>query len=126
MRDGKHVILCVDDDADVVEALELRLRKEGYVVETARSAEEGLRKWKDCHPDLSVIDLMMEEIDSGTGLVKDLKLAGNQAPVVLLSSLGDELTISANYRELGLDAVFQKPLDFATLLRTIRARLGQG
>lgn len=126
MKDGKPVILCVDDDADVLEALALRLRNEGFVVETARSAEDGLRTWKDTHPDLTIVDLMMEEIDSGTGLVKDLKLAGNQAPVLLLSSLGDQLSISASYRELGLDAVFQKPVDFSTLVRTIRARLGQG
>jgi DNA-binding response OmpR family regulator len=125
MRDGKPVILCVDDDPDVLEALALRLCNEGFLVETAQSAEEGLRKWKDTRPDISIVDLMMEEIDSGTGLVKDLKLAGNQAPVLLLSSLGDQLTISASHRDLGLDAVFQKPVDFPALVRTIRTRLGQ-
>jgi DNA-binding response OmpR family regulator len=66
---------------------------------------------------------MMEEIDAGTNLVKELKLAGNQAPVLLLSSMGDQLNLSTGYRELGLDAVFQKPVNAEALLRTIKAKL---
>jgi DNA-binding response OmpR family regulator len=125
MKNGKYLILCVDDDGDILEALRLRLEKAGYLTATALSAEEGLKKFKETQPDLLIVDLMMEEIDSGTGLVKELKLAGNTAPVLLLSSLGDSLTISASTRDLGLDAVFQKPVNFDAMLKTIRAKLGQ-
>jgi DNA-binding response OmpR family regulator len=124
MKNGKYLILCVDDDGDILEALRLRLNKAGYETETALSAEDGLKTWKKVSPDLVIVDLMMEEIDSGTGLVKELKLAGNRAPVLLLSSLGDSLTVSASTREMGLDAVFQKPVNFEALLRTIKAKLG--
>jgi DNA-binding response OmpR family regulator len=124
MKNGKYLILCVDDDGDILEALRLRLNKAGYETDTALSAEDGLKKYKAIQPDLVIVDLMMEEIDSGTGLVKELKLAGNRAPVLLLSSLGDSLTISASTRDLGLDAVFQKPVNFEALLRTIKAKLG--
>ena len=105
--------------------MRLRLEKAGYLTATALSAEEGLKKFKETQPDLIIADLMMEEIDSGTGMVKELKLAGNRAPVLLLSSLGDSLTISASTREMGLDAVFQKPVNFDAMLKTIRAKLGQ-
>jgi DNA-binding response OmpR family regulator len=125
MKNGKYLILCVDDDGDILEALRLRLEKAGYLTATALSAEEGLKKFKETQPDLLIVDLMMEEIDSGTGLVKELKLAGNRAPVLLLSSLGDSLTTAASTRELGLDAVFQKPVNFEAMLKTIRAKLGQ-
>ena len=125
MKNGKYLILCVDDDNDILEALRLRLEKAGYLTATALSAEEGLKRFKETQPDLLIVDLMMEEIGSGTGLVKELKLAGNRAPVLLLSSLGDSLTISASTRELGLDAVFQKPVNFEAMLKTIRAKLGQ-
>ncbi len=124
MKDGKYLILCVDDDGDILEALRLRLNKAGYLTETALSAEEGLKKFTASSPDLIIVDLMMEEIDSGTGMVKELKLAGNAAPVLLLSSLGDSLTVSTSTREMGLDAVFQKPVNFEALLRTIKAKLG--
>ena len=125
MKNGKYLILCVDDDNDILEALRLRLEKAGYLTATALSAEEGLKRFKETQPDLIIADLMMEEIDSGTGLVKELKLASNRAPMLLLSSLGDSLTISASTRELGLDAVFQKPVNFDAMLKTIRAKLGQ-
>ena len=124
MKDGKYRILYVDDDSDLLDATRLRLEKAGYLVDTASSAEEGLRTFKTCAPDLIVVDLMMEEIDAGTTLVKDLKLAGNQAPVYMLSSVGDQLTQATSYKELGLDGVFQKPVNFDALLRTLKAKLG--
>ena len=68
---------------------------------------------------------MMEEIDAGTNLVKELKLVGNNVPVLLLSSMGDQLNLSTAYRDLGLDAVFQKPVNAEALLRTIKAKLAQ-
>jgi DNA-binding response OmpR family regulator len=125
MSNGKHLILCVDDDADLLDLLRMQLEKGGYRVETAFSAEEGLVQFKEHNPDLIILDLMMEEIDAGTNLVKELKLAGNQAPVLLLSSMGDQLNLSTGYRELGLDAVFQKPVNADALLRTIKAKLAK-
>ena len=123
MKDGKHLILCVDDDADLLDLLRMQLEKGGYTVEAAFSAEDGLAKFKQVKPDLIILDLMMEEIDAGTNLVKELKLSGNQAPILLLSSMGDQLNLSTGYRELGLDAVFQKPVNAVALLRTIKAKL---
>lgn len=125
MRDGKHLILCVDDDTDLLDLLRMQLEKGGYTVETAFSGEEGLVKFRQLKPDLMIVDLMMEQIDAGTSLVKELKLARNQMPVLLLSSMGNPLNVSTGYRELGLDGVFQKPVNAETLLRTIKAKLAK-
>jgi DNA-binding response OmpR family regulator len=125
MKAGKHLILCVDDDIDLLDLLRRHLEKGGYAVETASSGEEGLAKFKQHRPDLIIVDLMMEEIDAGTNLVKELKLAGNQVPVLLLSSMGDQLNLATSYRELGLDGVLQKPVNAEALLRTIKAKLAQ-
>ncbi len=123
MRDGKPLILCVDDDSDLLDLLRMQLEKGGYAVDTAFTAEEGLAKFKQNRPELIIVDLMMEEIDAGTNLVKELKLAGNQAPIFMLSSMGDQLDVSTGYKQLGLDGVFQKPVNAEALLRTIRAKL---
>jgi len=123
MRDGKPLILCVDDDADLLDLLRMQLEKGGYAVDTAFTAEEGLANFKQNQPDLIIVDLMMEEIDAGTNLVKELKLAGNKAPIFMLSSMGDQLDVSTGYRQLGLDGVFQKPVNAEALLRTIKAKL---
>jgi DNA-binding response OmpR family regulator len=124
MKDGKNLILYVDDDAVLVDAIKMRLDKMGYAVNTARSGEEGLASYNAEKPDFIIVDLMMEEIDSGTTLVKNLKLAGNKAPIYMLSSTGDQLNIAADYKSLGLDGVFQKPINFDILQKTLKAKLG--
>ncbi len=123
MKDGKYVILCVDDDQDVLDALRLVLEKSGYAVTTARSAEIGLQRYKEAPPDLIIADLMMEEVDAGTSLVKELKALGNTAPVYMLSSVGDNLNVSIDYSALGLAGVFQKPIDNQQLLNVLKTKL---
>jgi DNA-binding response OmpR family regulator len=123
MQDDKYVVLVVDDDPDVRDSVRLILDKHGYVTVTAASGEEGLRQYKATRPDLVIVDLMMEEVDAGTSLVKDLRLLGNTAPVYMLSSVGDALHKSIDYAELGLSGVFQKPIDPPTLVATLRAKL---
>jgi DNA-binding response OmpR family regulator len=70
-----------------------------------------------------MVDLMMEQIDSGTSLVTKLKALGNKAPLFMLSSIGDEISQTTNVAKLGLDGVFQKPIDPKALLATLNARL---
>jgi DNA-binding response OmpR family regulator len=124
MKEGKHVILYVDDDRDFLDSTKLVLEAKGFIVETAASAEEGLKAFKRCKPDLIIVDLMMEEVDAGTGLVKELRLAGNTAPMYMLSSVGDQLHQSIDTSALGLSGVFQKPVNFDNLVRTIQQKLG--
>ncbi len=123
MKNGKFVILCVDDDQDLLDALKLVLEKNGYQMVAARSAEEGLRKYTEVCPDLVIVDLMMEEVDAGTALVRDLKAAGNAAPIYMLSSVGDNLHSNIDYSELGLAGVFQKPINNQQLLNVLKNKL---
>lgn len=124
MQDGKHVILCIDDDDDILFFLRTVLEAKGYKVLTAGTAEEGLRLFKSTTPDFLIVDLMMEEVDAGTRLVKELKLLGNTAPIFMLSSVGDNLSMTADYTSLGLSGVLQKPVDEQQLLTILKAKLG--
>jgi DNA-binding response OmpR family regulator len=123
MKNGKYVILCIDDDQDFLDTIRLVLETSGYLMEEAISAERGLKKYKETKPDLIIVDLMMEEIDSGTRFVKELRLLANTAPVYLLSSTGDQFFMAIDYTELGLDGVFQKPIQPDILLSTLREKL---
>jgi DNA-binding response OmpR family regulator len=123
MRDGKFVILYVDDDQDYLDAVRMILESNGYEMVEARTAEEGVRAFRSTLPDLVIVDLMMEEVDSGTTFVKELKALGSHIPVYMLSSVGDNLSMTADYTALGLDGVFQKPLDSRTLLTVLKAKL---
>lgn len=123
MEDGKHVILYIDDDRDYRDAVRVILESNGYKMVEAGTAEEGLAVYKDAAPDLIIVDLMMEEIDAGTSFVKELQAQGNRAPIYMLSSVGDNLSMSADYHALGLSGVFQKPIDSDTLISVIKSRL---
>lgn len=123
MQDGKHVILCIDDDPDILDALKIVLEANDYHVVTAGSAEEGLKAYKQTPPDLIISDLMMEEIDSGTNFVKELKILGNKAPIYLLSSTGDDFNRNIDPASLGFTGVFQKPIDNEKLLSIVKKKL---
>jgi len=124
MSERKPLILYVDDDADIREVVRIILESAGYEMAEAATAEEGVEVYKSRPPDLVIVDLMMEEVDSGTAFVKELRLLGNQAPIYMLSSVGDSMGLSADYTTLGLAGIFQKPISPATLLTVLKARLG--
>jgi two-component system alkaline phosphatase synthesis response regulator PhoP len=123
MRDGKYVILCIDDDDDILLVLKTVLEANGYVFAGASSAEQGLKKYEEVSPDLIIVDLMMEEIDAGTSFVRELKARGCKAPIYMLSSVGDDLNRSIDYSALGLSGVFQKPIENDKLLALLRTKL---
>ena len=123
MKDGKYVIQYVEDDADYRDSIRTVLEAGGYHVIDAASGEEGLRQFKTEQPDLIIVDLMMEEVDTGTAMVRDLKMAGCTVPIIITSSAGDALHMTTDYTELGLAGVLQKPVDFDLLLALIRSKL---
>jgi len=123
MQDGKYVILYVDDDKDFLDSMRVVLETNGYVMVEAGTAEEGLKVYKETQPDLIIADLMMEEVDAGTSFVKELKVLGDPPPIYMLSSVGDNFSISMDYSELGLAGIFQKPVDNEHLLSLLRTKL---
>lgn len=123
MKDGKTVILCIDDDPDILSYLRIVLESEGFVMAEAPSAEEGLRVYRESKPDLIIVDLMMEEVDAGTSFVRELRVLGNKAPIFMLSSTGDNLAMAVDVSTLGLAGVLQKPVSKERLLGLIKAKL---
>ena len=123
MNDRTHVILCIDDDYDFLESVQMVLESDGFTVVTASSAEEGLKSYKASKPDLVVVDLMMEEVDSGSTFVRDIRSLGPTPPVYMLSSVGDDFNLAADYASLGFAGVFQKPISTEVLLSVLRTAL---
>lgn len=123
MKDGKQVILAIDDNVDFLSAVRVLLESSGYLMITANTAEEGLKRYKEQKPDLIIVDLMMEEVDAGANFVKELKLMDSQVPVFLLSGAGDGMSATTDYAKMGFSGVFQKPLDADRLLALIKSKL---
>jgi DNA-binding response OmpR family regulator len=116
-------VLCTDDDTDLLDSMRIILEGGKYTVETATSAEQGLRRYKDVKPDVVIVDLMMEEVDAGITFVRDIKALGATPPIYMLSSVGDNLNSNVDYSQLGLTGVLQKPINPKTLLKTLDAKL---
>ena len=120
---GPLRILYVEDDPDYREAVRAILESAGYHVLEASSAEDGLALFREERPDVVLLDLMMEEVDAGVTLTREIRASGSAAPVFLLSSVGDALAYERATEELGVAAVLQKPVRGETLLGLIRAQL---
>jgi len=83
----KKNILVVDDDQDILEQVSLTMKADGHTVATARSQEEAEETLLQFIPDLAIIDLMMENMDSGFTLCHHLKKLYPEVPVILLTAV---------------------------------------
>lgn len=81
-------ILLVDDDLDLLEQHKLLLEVNGFKVVTAESGKDGWEVFKREKPDACVLDLIMEEHDSGFILSYKIKkdVYGKTIPVFVLTS----------------------------------------
>jgi two-component system chemotaxis response regulator CheY len=123
MKNNKFAILCVDDDTDILDQFKVVLEANGYLFFGALTAEEGLKVYKEQKPDLLIVDLMMEKVDSGMSLLNDLKAEGCKAPIYMLSAVGQQLSYNMDISNLNIAGVFQKPIEFKDLLNTLKNKL---
>ena len=80
-------IFVVDDDIDVLEQLVLALKPDGYRVLQAQSASEAEDMILATRPDLAIVDLMLEEKDSGLVLCNSIKRIYGDLPVIIISNI---------------------------------------
>jgi CheY-like chemotaxis protein len=80
-------ILVVDDDPDIVEQVTLILQQDGHEVHAAGTQQEAEELLLSFQPDLAVIDLMMEEKDSGFVLCHRIKKLYPDTPVIMLTAV---------------------------------------
>ena len=117
------LILVVDDVADNVEILQLRLESQGYEVIAAADGEAALAAIRDQLPDLVLLDIMMPKLD-GIGAVKALKADPSLPfiPVILVTARADAKDVITGL-EAGADDYLTKPVDQAALMARVRAML---
>ncbi len=84
-------ILVVDDEEEVREAVQRRLRREGYHVETALSAESGLAHMQEAERafDIVITDMSMEDGDSGIRILEGAVARDVFTEVIVLTAYGN-------------------------------------
>ncbi len=118
----KKTVLIIDDDPDIRGAMRIILEEEGFSVGEAADVEDALKAVERINPDVVIVDLMMENVDSGTTVARELKNSNFGGLVYMLSSAGDTVRYNLDARELGLAGIFQKPVAPEALIATLRAK----
>lgn len=117
MADRK-TILIIDDDSDIHFFCRGVLEAAGYRVITADNGEHGLAAAETEEPDLILLDIMMERINTGYSVAQQL---GRVYPVILMSSMLNESDLSFDPDTVPFRDVLVKPLDAESLLNKVRA-----
>jgi len=118
-----YKLLVVDDEKDIVEFLEKKLKEEGYEVVVAFDGEEALTKVKEDNPDVILLDLMLPKID-GYEVVKQIreKFTDKWRPIIIISAK-DELDSVKKCYGLEADHYLVKPCPIKEILRGIETML---
>ncbi|HDP75689.1 MAG TPA: response regulator [Bacteroidales bacterium] len=94
MASARKTILIVDDDPDYLFQLKFHVEKMGFDVVTAQSQREAENILKNIKPDLAILDLMMENEDSGFILSYKLKRMYPDTPVIIATAVSAETGMS--------------------------------
>ena len=113
-------ILVVDDEPQILRAMQMKLRGAGYAVETAATAEEALMKAAMRPPDAIILDLLLPD-GNGSDVCRELR-TWTTAPVLVLSAVGEESQKIAAL-DAGADDYVTKPFSGDELLARLRAAL---
>jgi two-component system, NtrC family, sensor kinase len=116
--------LLVDDEADFVGLLALRLEARGYAVHTAYDAESGLALVAGEAPDVVVLDVNLPD-RSGLDVLREIKERWPLAQVVMLTGLSDVSTAVAGM-QLGAVDYLVKPVDVDVLTQSLERAAGRG
>ncbi len=114
-------LLIIEDNQRLCQAVAESLRAQGFAVDTAASATEGLRIWRAADYDAVVLDLMLPD-GTGLGALQEMRDRGNMTPVLILTALG---SIEDRVRGLdgGADDYLVKPFAMQELIARLRALL---
>ena len=128
-------VLIVDDDPDIVEAMRLVLESQNFEVHKALNGTECLRKVKELNPDLTILDVMMDELTEGFQVACRLKNTDpnseyapfSKIPILILTSLTKRGYMNFNNEKdkeaMPVDAFLEKPVPPEILIENVRLLL---
>lgn len=113
-------MLIIDDDAKLVQALELYLSKAGYEVITAADGLEGLQEMYAHRPDLIILDIMMPKMHGWKACRRIREVS--DVPIIMLTARGQEYDKVKGLKQ-GADDYVAKPFGLKELAARVEAVL---
>lgn len=114
-------VLIVEDDQAMAVALRDGFTYEGYAVHVARDGAAGLRMAEERSHDLVILDVMLPRM-SGLDVCRQLRSAGNDTPIIMLTARGQEIDKVLGLKT-GADDYVTKPFSFLELMARVEAVL---
>jgi len=119
-RPGGKLVLVVDDEQTLRDAIAYNLKREGWTVEQAGTGDDALARARVVKPDLIILDVMLPGMD-GLQVCRALR-AESTVPILFLSARGEEVDRILGL-ELGGDDYLTKPFAMRELVARARAML---
>ncbi|MCD6180160.1 MAG: response regulator [Bacteroidales bacterium] len=117
-------ILVIDDDIQFRMMMVEMLERKQFVVYNAADGEEGIRIWKDLHPDLVITDIIMPNKE-GIETILELKRINKEVKIIAISG-GGRTNAKDNLRSaklLGASLILEKPFESSDLLDAVHKLL---
>jgi DNA-binding response OmpR family regulator len=118
------LVLCADDDEDILSLVSLRLQRAGFEVATATDGDAAVELARARRPALAVLDVMMPK-RTGYEVLEELRSdeALRRMKVILLSARVQEGDV-ARGMDAGADAYLAKPFKAQELVAKVQELLG--
>jgi two-component system, OmpR family, response regulator VicR len=118
-REAK-IILCIEDEPEMIDLIRLILSRRGFVVRGANSGEEGLKLLQEDRPDLVLLDLMMPDMD-GWEVYQRMKAdeAMKSIPVIVVTARAQSIDKVLGLHIAKVDDYIAKPFSPQELLNSV-------
>jgi two-component system nitrogen regulation response regulator NtrX len=123
MSKKEATILIVDDDVSICKTLGLILEENGYVVQTAHTGKDAIKKSKASVFNVAILDVKLPDVE-GTELLKALPETTPKMIKIMFTGY-PELENAVKALNEGADAYIMKPADPDKILKTIEEKLEQ-
>lgn len=123
MTDRNTKVLIIDDESDVCEVLSYILTQAGYTTCIAHDGITGIDIFNGESPDIVILDLCMPG-NNGINVLKQIKDAGRETPVIIITAYG-EIRTAVEAIKLGACNYFTKPFNNEEILLSIKRAIDE-
>jgi two-component system response regulator RegX3 len=120
VADASATVLVVEDEESFVDALTVGLKREGFLVHSARDGAEALTLFDATRPDIVLLDIMLPKV-SGIDVCRELRTR-SRVPIIMVTAKGAEIDTVVGL-EVGADDYVTKPYRLRELVARMRAAL---
>jgi DNA-binding response OmpR family regulator len=119
-------IVCVEDEPEMIELIQLILNRRGFEVLGAPGGKEGLKMVREILPDLVLLDLMMPDMD-GWEVYQQMKSeeATRNIPVIIVTAKAQNIDKVLGLHIAKVDDYIAKPFGPQELIDSVEKILGQ-